>query len=127
MTIMQIANYSILLLLVLILILSLIGIFIVRHEEKKTTLYNYKSEIVSTDETLVIMYKPTFFSRIRFVKLISPSLQGYVDSVLVHITSKVNGTNYFEVEVKVESEGELLQEIKVKRVIDISFIKGEEE
>lgn len=116
-----------LLLSVLILILSLIGIFIVRHEEKKTTLYNYTSEIVSTDETLIIMYKPTFFSRIRFVKLISPSLQGYADHVLVHITSKVNGTNYFEVEVKVESEGELLQEIKVKRVIDIRFIKGEGE
>ena len=124
MTTTQIIIYSILL---LVLILSLIGIFIVRRKEKETILYNYTSEIISTDETLIIMYKPTFFSRIRFVKLIAPSLQSHADSVLVHLTSKVNGTNYFELEVKVESEGELLQEIKVKRVIDISFIKGEEE
>lgn len=127
MTTTQIIIYSILLLSVLILILSLIGIFIVRHEEKETTLYNYTSEIVSTDETLIIMYKPTFFSRIRFVNLIAPSLQSHADHVLVHLTSKVNGTKYFELEVKVESEGVLLQEIKVKRVIDISFIKGEGE
>jgi len=124
MTTTQIIIYSILL---LVLILSLIGIFIVRRKEKETILYNYTSEIISTDETLIIMYKPTFFSRIRFVKLIAPSLKGHADNVLVHLTSKVNGTNYFELEVKVESEGELLQEIKVKRVIDISFIKGEEE